>query len=109
MIEQRMGTRAWRNTTSCYLEVVSRSQAPLGNAYRCQSHVRGMGVGKALTNECIRLAQSSGNRQVILHTTKAMEVAWNMYTKLGFERSTDVDFSQEGLPVFGFRLLLHSE
>jgi ribosomal protein S18 acetylase RimI-like enzyme len=67
---------------------------------------RGMGVGKALTNECIRLAKASGNRQVILHTTQAMDVAWNLYTKLGFERSSDLDFSQDGLPVFGFRLML---
>lgn len=67
---------------------------------------RGMGVGKALTNECIRLAEAYGNSQVILHTTQAMEIAWGMYTKLGFERSTELDFSQEGLPVFGFRLLL---
>ncbi len=70
---------------------------------------RGMGVGKALTNECIKFAEACGNNQVILHTTQAMEVAWNMYTKLGFERSTKLDFSQEGFPVFGFRLLLNSE
>lgn len=70
---------------------------------------RGTGVGKALTDECIKLAEASGNRQVILHTTQAMEVAWNMYTKLGFERSTNLDFSQEGFPVFGFKLLLQRE
>jgi ribosomal protein S18 acetylase RimI-like enzyme len=67
---------------------------------------RGLGVGKALSNECIRLAKADGNNQVILHTTQAMEVAWSLYTKLGFERSTDLDFSQEELPVFGFRLRL---
>ncbi len=67
---------------------------------------RGLGVGKALSNECIRLAKVDGNNQVILHTTQAMEVAWSLYTKLGFERSTDLDFSQEELPVFGFRLRL---
>jgi ribosomal protein S18 acetylase RimI-like enzyme len=65
-----------------------------------------LGVGKALSNECIRLAKIDGNNQVILHTTQAMEVAWSLYTKLGFERSTDLDFSQEELPVFGFRLRL---
>ena len=70
---------------------------------------RGIGIGKALTNECIRLAKVSGNKQVILHTTQAMEVAWNMYTKLGFERSTDLDFSAKGFSIFGFRLLLYSE
>jgi RimJ/RimL family protein N-acetyltransferase len=36
-----------------------------------------------------------------------MPVAWRLYEKLGFERSKDLDFSQDGLPVFGFRLWLH--
>ena len=73
------------------------------------SKSRGMGVGKALTNECIRLAKASGNKQVILHTMQAMEIAWRLYLKLGFERSTDLDFSQEGFPIFGFRLMLTDE
>lgn len=68
---------------------------------------RRAGAGKALTNECIRLARASGNNQVILHTTQAMEIAWGLYLKMGFERSTDLDFSQEGFPIFGFRLMLN--
>ena len=67
---------------------------------------RGAGVGKALTNACIQLARDKGHAQVVLHTTQAMEVAWALYTKLGFERSPDLDFTQEALPVFGFRLRL---
>jgi hypothetical protein len=35
-----------------------------------------------------------------------MEIAWNLYLKIGFERSADLDFSHEGFPVFGFRLKL---
>ncbi len=65
---------------------------------------RGLGAGKALTNECLRRAAADGNDQVILHTTKAMQVAWRMYIKLGFERSEELDFSQEGFAVYGFRL-----
>lgn len=65
---------------------------------------RGRGVGSALTRACIELATASGNTQVVLHTTQAMQVAWAMYEKLGFQRSEDLDFEQEGLPVFGFRL-----
>ena len=42
--------------------------------------------------------------QLILHTTQAIQVAWALYLKLGFERSLDLDFSQEELQVFGFRL-----
>lgn len=67
---------------------------------------RGEGVGKALTRYCIQLARDKGHSQVILHTTMAMQVAWALYLKLGFERSQDLDFTQEELPVFGFRLRL---
>ena len=70
---------------------------------------RGAGVGKALTNACIQLARDSGHPQVILHTTQAMQVAWALYQKLGFERSPDLDFGQKELPVFGFRLRLGSK
>ncbi|SIT49187.1 N-acetyltransferase GCN5 [Paraburkholderia ribeironis] len=67
---------------------------------------RTMGVGKALTLACIDLARQSGHSQVILHTTKAMQLAWGMYEKLGFVRAEDLDFSQQGLQVYGFRLAL---
>lgn len=66
----------------------------------------GKGLGRALTEACIERARESGNEQVVLHTTEAMEVAWGLYERLGFQRSTDLDFMQEELPVFGFRLLL---
>lgn len=67
---------------------------------------RNTGAGRALTQACIELAREKAHSQVILHTTQAMRVAWGLYEKLGFERSGDLDFSQQGLPVFGFRLKL---
>lgn len=67
---------------------------------------RGAGAGKALAQACIRRARERGHAQVILHTTAAMGVAWKMYEQLGFARSEDLDFLQEQLPVFGFRLKL---
>ena len=67
---------------------------------------RGSGVGKTLAMACIQAARDHGNSQVILHTTEAMQVAWAMYRKMGFQRSEDLDFMQEELPVFGFRLKL---
>lgn len=67
---------------------------------------RGRGIGKLLTNECIRKAREKEDLQVIIHTTKAMQTAWAMYEKLGFKRSEDLDFMQGNLPVFGFRLSL---
>lgn len=67
---------------------------------------RGLGAGTALTHACIDLAREQGHSQVILHTTQAMRIAWNLYERLGFTRSEDLDFLQEDLPVFGFRLRL---
>lgn len=70
------------------------------------ARARGMGVGKALTDRCIQLAREQGHRCVVLHTTQAMKIAWGMYEKLGFRRAEDLDFMQESLQVYGFRLAL---
>ncbi len=68
--------------------------------------IRGHGIGRLLVDECIRKAKAKNLRQVIIHTTKAMRIAWKMYENLGFRRSEDLDFMQGELPVFGFRLLI---
>ncbi len=67
---------------------------------------RGMGVGKLLTNECIRKAREKQHRQLIIHTTLAMPTAWKMYEAMDFKRSPDLDFLQGDLKVYGFRLIL---
>jgi predicted N-acetyltransferase YhbS len=67
---------------------------------------RGKGIGKILTKECIIRAHSKSHKQVIIHSTQAMQTAWKMYESLGFNRSVDLDFMQGDLQVFGFRLLL---
>lgn len=70
---------------------------------------QGAGAGRALTVACIDLARQAGHSQVILHTTQAMQRAWGLYERLGFARSEDLDFPQQGLPVYGFRLKLSGE
>jgi len=67
---------------------------------------RGHGVGKALTRYCIDVARTLGRSSVVLHTTRAMQTAWGMYERLGFERFAALDFRQGNLDVFGFRLRL---
>jgi GNAT superfamily N-acetyltransferase len=68
--------------------------------------VQGKGIGKLLTMVCIEKAKNKRLKQVIIHSTKAMQIAWKMYENIGFKRSEDLDFMQGELPVFGFRLLL---
>jgi GNAT superfamily N-acetyltransferase len=67
---------------------------------------RGRGIGKLLSKACVELARNEQYPEIIIHSTKAMRVAWKMYEKLGFKRSADLDFLQEDLQVFGFRLSL---
>lgn len=67
---------------------------------------RKLGAGRALTLECIELARKARHAEVILHTTQAMQIAWRLYESVGFARSEDLDFLQQGLPVSGFRLRL---
>ena len=68
------------------------------------SKYRGLNLGKELTIECINRGKKSNSEQIIIHTTKAMQTAWGMYERLGFKRSDDLDFMQDELSVFGFRL-----
>ena len=68
------------------------------------TNARGKGIGKLLTQECIKKASGNKRQQLIIHSTLAMKTAWEMYEKLGFKRSEDLDFMQGELAVFGFRL-----
>ena len=65
---------------------------------------RRMGIGKHLTEFCIKRAGSLGKSGVILHTTRAMQTAWGMYERMGFTRFPEIDFMQGKLEVFGFQL-----
>jgi len=67
---------------------------------------RGKGIGKLLTNACIELAKEEHQNQIVIHSTKAMQIAWSMYEKLGFKSSEDLDFKKGDLTIYGFRLWL---
>lgn len=45
---------------------------------------RGQGLGRRLTEECIRRARRDGAAVIALHTSEFMEVARPMYERLGF-------------------------
>lgn len=45
---------------------------------------RGLGVGKALTEECVRRARRDGAAIIALHTSRLLRVAVTMYERLGF-------------------------
>ena len=53
---------------------------------------RGLGIGRALMNECLRRARADGVTTMGLHTTTLMDVARAMYLRLGFVRAPAHDF-----------------
>lgn len=70
------------------------------------ANTQGMGVGKALTEYCIDQARALGSKQLLMHTTKSMQVAWGMYERMGFTPMPEIDFQQASLSVYGFCLPL---
>ncbi len=63
---------------------------------------RGLGIGRALSMHCIELAKKTGQEKLIIHSTKAMAVAWQMYLKIGFKRVDYLDFEGNSINVYGF-------
>jgi ribosomal protein S18 acetylase RimI-like enzyme len=57
--------------------------------------LRGLGVGRALTDECIRRARRDQAPLIALHTSPIMSVALPMYLRLGFT------FVKEVSDIFG--------
>lgn len=67
---------------------------------------RGLGIGKALSKACIERTRNLRKEKIVIHSTEAMKDAWGMYERLGFQRALDLDFMQQELKVYGFRLKL---
>ena len=47
---------------------------------------RGLGIGRALAEECLRRAKRDGATAFALHTSELMQVALPMYERMGFRR-----------------------
>ena len=47
---------------------------------------RSKGIGKLLTNECIKTAKTNGVKTIGLYTSPIMQIALSMYLKMGFEK-----------------------
>ena len=66
---------------------------------------RGLGVGRALTEECISRARTLGTPTIGLHTSEIMAVAMELYKRMGFVRIPEYDFRPSpSIVVEAFRL-----
>ena len=109
MNEQILGAVVYFSDMKYYGSGGTATQEKNASGFRLlavDSKTRGQGIGKLLTKECILRAKANNSEKMIIHTTNSMKIAWKMYEKLGFIRAKDLDFMQEQLEVFGFRLKL---
>jgi ribosomal protein S18 acetylase RimI-like enzyme len=68
---------------------------------------RGQGIGRALMEECIHRCRQSKVAAIGLHTTQAMDIARQMYERMGFVRVPESDFHPApGVTVMAYRLQL---
>jgi predicted N-acetyltransferase YhbS len=66
---------------------------------------RGQRIATALMQECLHRARQSGVAAITLHTTDMMNVAMQMYERMGFVRVPTLDFTPApGHVVKGFQL-----
>ena len=66
---------------------------------------RGLGLGKLLTQECIRRCRDAGIPTLALHTTDWMPLAKSMYERMGFVREPSFDFiPRPGIYAYGYKL-----
>lgn len=65
---------------------------------------RGRGIGRALSNECVRCARQDGASVIGLHTSDLMQVAQTMYEGMGFRRRQE--FNRHGLRYWTYTLEL---
>lgn len=63
---------------------------------------QGMGIGRALSEECIRRAEVDGAEKIALHTGEMMVAAGKIYESLGFEVVREIE------PRFGFRYWVYA-
>ncbi|GAA4097165.1 helix-turn-helix domain-containing GNAT family N-acetyltransferase [Actinomadura miaoliensis] len=61
---------------------------------------RGMGVGTALVDECLRFAAAAGYREIMLWTTALQKAARRVYERAGFE----LELEEEPVERFGTRI-----
>ena len=53
---------------------------------------RGLGIGAALTRECIERAKASGKARLVILSDPEMTVAHGMYERMGFVRTPERDW-----------------
>jgi GNAT superfamily N-acetyltransferase len=90
-----------------YGDLAGASPGPELRLLAVAQDARGMGVGRALVDECANRARRAGATELGLHTSRSMRAAMRLYSDLGFVRAPDRDFFPPGSEIVeAYRLVL---
>lgn len=90
-----------------YGDLAQAARAPELRLLAVSAAARGLGVGRALVDECVARARAMGATELGLHTSQSMAAAVRLYRRLGFVRTPETDFRPGGAElVEGYRLPL---
>ncbi|MDI1263817.1 MAG: GNAT family N-acetyltransferase, partial [bacterium] len=66
-----------------------------------EKKARGLGVGRALTEQCLRFAREAGYRSITLWTQSILVAARGIYQRTGFERTKEEKHHSFGVDLVG--------
>lgn len=94
-----------------YLDASRSSQERWPNGWACirllavHPAYRGRGIGRALMEECILRCRNQGIVSIGLHTGRMMDVARQLYERMGFVRIAEFDlYPAPGVVAMAYRL-----
>lgn len=106
--EDVLGTVTYVPQGSPFAEVAVAGEAEM-RTLAVAPDARGAGVGRLLTEECLRRARADGCDALVLSSGTWMRAAHRLYERLGFDRDPSLDWSpREGVDLLGYRLTLRA-
>jgi GNAT superfamily N-acetyltransferase len=90
----RRNTAGWRRSKACAREAVARIRLLL-----VDPKARGLGLGRHLTDECVRFARDAGYRKMTLWTHSVLTAARHIYQQAGFKLMRSEQHESWGRPV----------
>lgn len=103
-----LGTATYVRPGTPFAEVGGTGEAEI-RMLAVTTEARGAGVGRLLSDECVRRARADGCDAVALSSGSWMTAAHRLYERLGFVRTPERDWSpRSGIDLVAYRLTLAS-
>jgi len=105
--DELLGTVTWCPYGSADAQLAKEPHQGEFRTLSIAPEARGRGIGHALVEHCLELARAAGLTEVLLFSLDDMVPAHRLYTRLGFVRRPDLDWTPEpDVNLWAFSLTL---